>query len=234
MIKKIDSKILSKKFLSDNVAQFILSVPKDFDFKPGQYVLLELKINNQIIRRAYSIASSPGNNKIELIVKKIVSNGFANEMFKLKKNSQISFLGPAGKFFIDKKPSKPLVFISVGTGIAPFKSMIEYILKNQKLKKEIILIHGYRTEKDVLYKNYFTKLSKEFPNFKQYIVLSKPKKANSKIFKGYVQDFINDLVQNPKDKSFYLCGMKNMIEEVSQKLHSMKIPSGNIFFEKYD
>lgn len=232
MLQKIQTKILDKKDLSKDVKLFILETPKDFDYKAGQYVLIELEIEKQIQRRAYSIASSPNNKgKIELCIKKVSKTGFANELFKLPVRKEISLMGPIGKFFINKKPKQDLVFISVGTGIAPFKSMIEHLLKTLNFKKQITLIHGYRHEEDVLYKKSFSKLEKQFPNFKQNIVLSQPKKISKKIQKGHVQDFI----KKPETKTnYYICGMKIMVEEVSKKLNSLGVSSENIFFEKYD
>jgi len=233
-IKKIPSKILEIKSLTKDTKKFIISTPKNFRFKPGQYILLELKIKNTIQRRAYSIASAPNpkENKIELCIKRIIPKGFANEIFKLKLNSKINFIGPIGNFFIDKKPKKDLIFISVGTGIAPFKSMIEHLLKNLNFKKQIILIQGCRHEKDILYKKFFSDLEKQFPNFKQHIILSKPKKECE--FKGHVQNLLNKIVANPKNHNYYICGMNEMLSEVAEKLNFLGVKENQIYFEKYN
>jgi ferredoxin-NADP reductase len=232
MIQKIKSKIIEKSDLSKDVKKFILGVPKEFKFKPGQYILLELKIDGNVQRRAYSIASSPDKNKIELCIKKVKEKGFVSELFKLKEGSEINFMGPAGKFVIDEKPNNNLVFISVGTGIAPFKSMIEYLLKNLNFKKQITLIHGYRHKENILYKKFFQDLEKSFPNFEQNIVLSKPKTISEKIHKGHVQDLIKDLIKNPDENNFYICGMKEMVVSVNKELNNLKVRE-NIFFENY-
>jgi len=235
MLRTIKSKILEETSLTKDVKKFVLSIPEDFNFKAGQYVLLELTTKGKIQRRAYSIASDGLNPKhLELCVKKIIHEGFAHELFKLKKNSEIKLIGPVGKFFIKEKPKKDLVFISVGTGIAPFKSMIEYLLQELKFKKSITLIQGYRHKKDILYKDYFSNLEKKYKNFKQHIILSQPEKPNPKTPKGHVQDFIEKLIKDPEKKSFYVCGMKEMTHQVSEKLHSLKIKPEDILFEKYD
>ncbi len=232
MIKKINSKILDVKSLTKDTKEISLEIPKDFSFNPGQYILLELPIEGKIQKRAYSIASNPSNrNNIDLCVKKVSQKGFVSELFKLKNNSKINFIGPAGKFFINDFPKQDLVFIAVGTGIAPFKSMIEYLLNNE-FKNKITLIHGYRHEKGILYEKELSTLEKEHTNFKQNIILSQPKTKNYK--KGYVQDFIRSLSKNPEKNKFYICGMRNMIDEVSKELSKMKVKPQNILFEKYD
>lgn len=237
MIHKIKSKILKVKKLTKSVKQIILSIPDNFDFKPGQYVLLELILENQIQRRAYSIASAPNKkNQIELCIKLSEKSPYLSELNKMKKSKEISFMGPVGKFHIEKNPKKDLIFISVGTGIAPLKSMIENLLINKKFKKKIILIHGYRHKEDILYKNLFLKLEKKYPNFKQKIILSKPKKNSKKTNKGHVQNFIKETIGNSKIKNyeFYICGMKNMISENIVKIKSLGAETEQINFEKYD
>ncbi len=234
IIQKIQSKIIEISPLAKDTKKFILSVPKNFRFKAGQYILLELPLHDTIQRRAYSIASTLENKRqIELCIKKIAKKGFVSELFKLKTNSKITFLGPIGKFFIEKRPKNKIVFISVGTGIAPLRSMIEYLLKNLKFKKAIILIHGYRHEENIFYEKIFSNLEKKFSNFKQYIVLSKPKKIKE-ILKGHVQNHISKIISKPQDCIYYICGMKEMISEVTEKLNKLKIKKQNIFFEKYN
>lgn len=235
MIKKINSKIIEIKNLTKDTKKIVLSVD-GFEFKAGQYVLLELKIDGKIQRRAYSIASAPSakdKNEVELCIKKVSKKGFVSELFKLKAGQRINLIGPAGKFVVDEKPSvKELVFVSTGTGVAPFKSMIEYLLRDLKFKGKIKLIHGYRYKKDILYENFFDDLEGEFSNFEQDIILSRS--SGKDYSKGYVQDFLKKMVGNVKGKEFYICGLKDMIFEVVEKLKSLGVKDGKIFFEKYD
>jgi len=231
MIQRTKSKILEIENLTKGTKNFVLSVPKDFNFKAGQYILLELPVGGKIQRRAYSISSAPRKKYLELCIKFSSGSSFSQKLKKLKKGSEINLIGPTGNFFIDKKPINNLVFISAGTGIAPLKSMIENLLVNLKFKREILLISGYHYEENILYKDYFEKLEKRFPNFKQRIVLSKPRKVSTKMLKGYVQDFIE---KSKSDTDFYICGMKEMISKVVNKLEKLKIKKEKIFFEKYD
>lgn len=234
MIHRIKSKILKINNLTKSTKQIFL-VTKDFDFKSGQYILLELVLENQIQRRAYSIASSPNlKNKIELCIKFSKESPYLSELNKMKKSQEISFMGPAGKFYIEKTPKKDLAFISAGTGIAPLKSMIENLLENKNFNKNIMLIHGYRYKKDILYKKLFSKLEKKFPNFKQKIILSKPRIKTKKTLKGHVQDFIGEIIQNPKKNDYYICGMKEMVTGVTKKLESLNVKEKQIHFEKYN
>lgn len=232
MIQTFQSELLSITEVNDSVKILRFSVPKNFDFKPGQYVSLSVPFDGKKLRRPYSIASDPGERYIETCVK-LVGGLASNFIRKLKKGDAVELFGPAGKFVIDEgSKDKNLAFISAGTGITPFVSMIPSLLKNG-FKKKIILLKGFRYEENILYKNFFNKLKAEYNNFEFYNVLSRPKNKDFSD-KGYVQDFLEKYLGKNFSDDVYVCGLSPMINSVKEKLISFGVPEKNIFYEKYD
>ena len=223
MISIFNSKILDIKYLTKTVKQIKLSVPEGFSFKPGQYVSLTIIKEGKKIRKPFSIASNPKNNFIELCIKLVKNSETSKYIDNLKKNDEVELFGPAGKFTIQNK-EKDICFISMGTGIAPFRSMVLDLLENN-FKNKIIIFLGFRNEKNILYK-------KDFSKVKIYNILSQPKGRNYK-FKGHVQDFLKEI---PKDfkGDFYICGLTEMVDSTKEKLISLGFEEKNIFVEKYD
>ena len=233
MIKEFKAKVSEIDDLAPDVRLIKLSYPEGFQFKAGQYISISVKNKNIKIRRPYSIASSPAKkNCIELCVKNV--NGLAtNYLFSLKKDDKIEFLGPMGRFILNKSSKmKGLIFIAVGTGIAPFMSMIPYLLESGYQKK-IILIKGERKEKNIIYDEELNKLNQKYKNFEFYNVLSQPVNINFGN-KGYVQDFLNKYIPENFVGDFYICGLSGMIKDVIKKLKEKNIPLQKIFYEKYD
>ncbi|MBI5803528.1 FAD-dependent oxidoreductase [Candidatus Pacearchaeota archaeon] len=227
------SQVLEKKMLTPSVVNLKFSLPEDFDFKPGQYLsIARITAEGKKLRTPYSIATIPGNGFGEFCIR-VVNIGRSSEyLSKLEKGDEIELFGPLGKFTIpDSSKNKDLVFISAGTGISAFISMIPALLKSG-FKKKMILIKGFKNEDDVLYEKEFTELSKKYKNFKFYNVLSQPK--NNFENKGYVQDFIGKYTSKDFQGDFYICGLKEMIFGVVSKLKSQGIAEDRIFFEKYD
>ena len=229
MIIRNKSKVLEIKKLSDTVINLTLEVPKDFKFSPGQYIEIKIPSKKEIIKRPYSISSSPNQNgKIELCIKNVNGPG-TKYLFSLKEKDSVEIIGPIGPFKI-KNPEKDLVFISTGTGIGPFRSMIKSLLES-KANQKITLLVGYRTEKDILYDEEFKDLEKENPNFTYKTILSQP---TNQIEKGYVQEILKQSLSENKNSDFYICGLYEMIEEVGKILSKNKVHSSRIFFEQYD
>lgn len=234
MIQVFQSKVLNAGMANDSVKLLKLSVPENFQFKAGQYVSVSIPLDGKKYRKPYSIASSPGNEKtIELCVKIIEGSHTTNYIAKLQKGEKVELFGPAGKFVIEKDSfDKDVVFVAVGTGISPFRSMINNLLGNG-FKKKIILIKGFRSEKSSLYDEEFSKLADKHGNFKVCNILSRPENP---LFenKGYVQDFLEKYLPENFSGHVYICGLSPMINAVNEKLVSMGISEDGIFYEKYD
>ena len=201
MSKKFESSILEVIELSPTVKQLKIWVPQDFNFKAGQYISLILP-----------------EGKLTPIID------------DYHEGHNLEFLGPLGEFTITNK-EQDLIFISSGSGIGPFRSMIHELLENN-FKHKITLITGYRSEEDLLYHNEFTQLAEENPNFTYSSILSQPSPLyENKI--GYVQDLIKDF-QVPKEANYYICGLNNMITSARALLVKKGVEMKNIYSEKYD
>lgn len=225
-ILRFKSKVLDVINLTPSIKHLTFSVPEEFDFYPGQFISLILNNNGGEIRRPYSIASQPSKKSIELCIK-IVQNGLASPLIDdLKKENEIEVLGPMGDFIV-KDFSKHLIFISTGTGIGPFRSIINNLLENN-FKNKIILLTGYRTEEDVLYESEFKELEKQFKNFSYHRILSRSEKEEN----GYVQKLVEKNLF--PDSNYYICGLKEMVNSVKELLENKQIPKENIFFERYN
>jgi len=234
MIQVFQSEVLNAEMANDSVKLLKLSVPENFQFKAGQYVSVSIPLDGKKYRKPYSIASSPEKeHAIELCIKIIEGSHTTNYIYGLQKGGKVELFGPAGKFVIEKDSlDKDLVFVAVGTGITPFRSMINHLLKNG-FKKRIILIKGFRTEKNLLYDEEFSKIADRHGNFEFCNILSRPKNPAFEN-KGYVQDFLQKYLPENFSGHVYICGLSPMINAVNEKLSSMGVQKERIFHEKYD
>jgi sulfoxide reductase heme-binding subunit YedZ len=97
-----------------------------FIHRPGQYMSLTLNIDGQIVKRSYTIASSPAQRgHVELTIKRNPEGVVSRYMHdQLKVGDKIRIGAPAGKFFFDDHQSKAVVLIAGGVGITPLMSML--------------------------------------------------------------------------------------------------------------
>ena len=204
-----------------------------FDFRPGQYISLEFNVDGQKLYRAYSVASSPHHdNRFDLCLNIVLGGHVSPSVFDLQPGDQIEFRGPFGQFVLREPPDPVSAFIATGTGIAPLRSMVQFLFQ-KPCDSEVWLIFGVREEADIIYRDEFEQLAREHSNFHFIPTLSRPGPA-WKGHTGYVQKQIAHYLRNKSGFHAYVCGLKKMVNDVRQQLRAMGYGPKALSCEKYD
>lgn len=216
--------------------RFMIRVPgvEKFDFQPGQFVTLDMPIHEKKTKRwrSYSIASAPdGSNQFELIIV-LVEDGLGTHYLwnHVGVGDEIMFRGPAGVFVFPLPIEHDYFMICTGTGIAPFRSMVQAIHRQSIPAKNIYLIFGTRSREYLLYADELKELEKQMPNFHYIPTLSREQWEGRH---GRVHSIYQELAKDKPDAVFFLCGWKNMIDEAKQNLLEMGFDKKQIHFELY-
>src|SRR6185295_5693139 len=106
-------------------------VKEEFAFSQGQSLTMRALLNNEEVRRTYSICSSPLDNECRVAIKKQeggLFSSFAND--ELKKGDTLEVMPPVGNFYTDLNPSnkKNYLAFAAGSGITPVVSIIKTTL----------------------------------------------------------------------------------------------------------
>ncbi len=207
---------------------------ESFDFKPGQFVTLDLPIHEKVNKRwrSYSISSWPdGTNVFELLVVLAPQGLGSNYLFNsVSIGTELSFRGAQGIFVLPPHIERDLFLICTGTGIAPFRSMVQHISLHNTPTKNIHLVFGCRHKEDLLYYNELKELEKTLSNFSYHPTLSREHWDGSH---GYVHPIYLDLCNEKPDADFYLCGWKNMLDEAKRNLLELGYDKKRIHIELY-
>lgn len=211
-----------------------------FDFTPGQFVMLDLPIESKRTTRSYSIASRPdGTNVFELVIVLKPDGAGTPYLFdasQVQIGTSVRISQAIGKFVLPPVNELPdeICFICTGTGIAPFRAMIQDMLVRGETNKNINLIFGCRYQKDILYRDEFENLKEQMPGFNYWPVLSRETEETWDGEKGYVHKVYEQLYDGNKPAMFYICGWKEMIMQARNKLLEMGYDKKQIKFELYD
>lgn len=235
------AKLISKEYVNSNKSAelftFQLPIPDELDFKPGQFISIKV-LEKPVTYRAYSICSDPtSQNEFEIVATTDVPGVGVNYLKKLKVGSNISFIGPGGRFYLREAKVKNIIFVATGTGIAPFIPMLYELAENVNNEKiNIQLYYGLRTIGDLFFYDQLLLLKSILPMLEYSVCFSKqPDIANYNLpnsYYGRVTNFIN--FQNNLDTQIYICGNPHMVEEVKTLSINANIPTDQIFFEKFN
>ncbi|MES2701908.1 MAG: FAD-binding oxidoreductase [Bacteroidota bacterium] len=219
-----------------NTRRYWIQLPETehFDFKPGQFVTLDLPIHEQRNKRwrSYSIASMPdGSNVIELLIVYVEGGLGSTYIFnEIKEGGQFTLRGPQGVFVLPEPLEKDVYFICTGTGIAPFRSMLHYINTHQLPHQQLHLLFGTRKQEDLLYADEMRGLERVLPQFSYRPTLSREEWSGDK---GYVHAVYEELCRNSPPAMFYLCGWRAMVDEAKQRILNMGYDKKDIHLEIY-
>jgi glycine betaine catabolism B len=204
--------------------RFWIQVPEleRFDFEPGQFITFDLPIHEKPNKRwrSYSIASWPdGTNVFELVIV-LDKNGLGTPYLfnEVVVGSELTFRGAQGVFTLKHPIENDVVMICTGTGIAPFRSMVNYLHLHNTERKNIYLVFGCRTKDTLLYYNELKELETKMPGFTYIPTLSREQWEGKS---GYVHPIYEELCADKRPINFFLCGWKGMIDEAKARITAM-------------
>jgi len=213
--------------VSPNV--YVISWKRGNSFTPGQVVKISLNLNDA--PRIYSICSGNKEEEISVLYNVKSDGALTPHLSALKKGDKIYVSDPYGSFSCDESPA---CWISTGTGIAPFHSMIQS--GNTKNK---ILLHGASYANQFYFSEY---LHRELGD--NYIRCCSREKVSGDLdsqgkkegakgvrFPGRVTDYLSTVGELPEAYKYYLCGQALMVVEVRDLLIQKGVPYDRIYAE---
>jgi ferredoxin-NADP reductase len=95
-----------------------------FGFKAGQFISCLIPSTGHPLNRAYTIASAPGDDGLELLVDRVPFGPGSGHLFERRAGDTVRFTGPWGTFVLDAPDDARVVCIADRSGIAPIRSML--------------------------------------------------------------------------------------------------------------
>jgi ferredoxin-NADP reductase/nitrite reductase/ring-hydroxylating ferredoxin subunit len=212
------------------------------NYRPGQFSVVDLgtKEDPKGPTRSFSIASSPTERDAILITTRIRDTPFKQKLSRLEEGTAVKITAPAGKFTLPQDHSKPLVFLSGGIGVTPFRSMIKYATDKQ-LPLKITMFDSNRNPLNILYKDEFDSCVKINENLRIiYTITEEGEKIPSSDWKGE-RGFIDEAMlakyltkDDLANSIFYICGPPAMLNAMQQLLSKeIEVPQDRIKIEVF-
>jgi ferredoxin--NADP+ reductase len=195
----------------------LVSWKREHDFLPGQVV--KITLDTSVAPRIYSVCSGNSESEISVLFNVKEDGILTPRLSGVIPGMKIWATNPYGSF---RDNGKPAWWIATGTGIAPFYSMFQSgISENRKL------IHGARKLSQFYFEDEL-----EWALGDNYIrCCSQEQSCN--VFAGRVTDYLNEQKSLPTDINYYLCGKALMVVDVRDLLISKGVPYENILAEIY-
>ena len=228
---------------------------EQFQFTQGQYLTLKFKLKGQEVRRAYSMSSSPLDNRITVTVKQI-KNGLVSTHINnvVKEGDEIGVMPPQGRFYsnLDPDQKKTYYLFGGGSGITPLMSILKTVVEKEPMST-VFLFYGNQNENSIIFKEELADLEKRYAG--QLIVehiLSdpiriKPTGFGSFLKKGKItwegkigladgNNAAQFLDRNPpraKDVEYFICGPGPMMDSIEMVFLNRGIDKKKLHLERF-
>jgi ring-1,2-phenylacetyl-CoA epoxidase subunit PaaE len=215
------------------------SLKANFSFLQGQSLTMRTFLNNEEVRRTYSICSSPIENECRVAIKKVeggLFSTFAND--QLKKGDVLEVMEPVGKFYTELDPSqkKNYVAFAAGSGITPIISLIKTTLATEP-QSQFTLVFGNRNRSSIIFFEELEGLKNKYiDRFNLIHILSRERMDTSLNYGRISVDKLKELdnlVSYSTTDEFFLCGPEEMIFCIKGFLEAFGIDKRKIHFELF-
>lgn len=184
-------------------------------FVPGQVAVLAVDGEAPAY---FAFASAPDDAELEVLVKQ--KKGASNLIFDMRAGERIELLDVAGHgFALDDQKGKDLVFVAMGTGVAPLRSALRHVLKRKNEFGQCVVLYGARTPDDFCFRDETEKWEDQGVELRQ--VVSRPDGHDWSGPTGYVQSLLDHVLPNLNSPVALICGSPEMMEQTRDRLEQM-------------
>jgi len=192
------------------------------DFIPGQVAILRV---NREEPAYFAFASAPEDRELQILIKRTV--GVSSAIFDKRPGDRIDLLGVAGQGFdLDRQRGQDLVFVAMGTGVAPLRSALRHVLSRKQDFGQLVVLYGARTPEDFCYRDETDGWEDEGVELRQ--VISRPGDHDWSGPTGYVQSLLDHVLPDLKTPVALVCGSREMIAQTRDRLQQMGFPADAI------
>lgn len=185
------------------------------NFVPGQVAVLRVGAEETSY---FAFASAPEDPELEILVKRTV--GASVTLFDMKAGDRVELLDVAGHGFdLQQRRGKDLVFVAMGTGVAPLRSALRHVLDRKHDFGQLTVLYGARTPDDFCYRDETE--SWELAGVELRQVISRPDGHDWSGPTGYVQSLLDHVLPDLKSPVALVCGSREMIAQTRDRLEQM-------------
>jgi sulfhydrogenase subunit gamma (sulfur reductase) len=185
-------------------------------FLPGQVAVL--RAGDEGATAYFAFASAPEDLELEFLVKR--ASGASASIYEMKEGDRVELLEVVGHgFALDEQHGRDLVFVAMGTGVAPLRSALRHVLTRPDDFGQLVVLYGARTPDDFCYRDETEIWEAAGVELRQ--VISRPDGHDWYGPTGYVQSLLDHVLPDLSAPVALVCGSREMIQQTRDRLQQM-------------
>lgn len=182
--------------------------------EPGQWFRVGVEIKGVRHWRAFTLTGDPDHPEglVALTIKRVEGGLMSQFLLDEAQPGTLLYLGEAqGDFGVLEPPDRPVLFLSAGSGITPFFSLLRN-MADQRWLDDVEHVFCVRTPDDVIFGDYLRDLADREPGYRLQLWYSKESGR-------LTPEALAELVPDWRERRTYLSGPPEMIESFKAHWH---------------
>ena len=211
-----------------------------FAFVQGQHLTLRALINDEDLRRSYSICSAVQDDTLRVAIKRTTGGRFstwANDT--LKPGMTIDVMPPMGHFNLPLQPQQQRRYLAVaaGSGITPILSIVKTTLAAEPLST-FTVVYGNRSSAAVIFREELAELKDLVRERLNLVYVMSREQQDVELFNGRItrekcDALFEQWVHVADHDAAFVCGPEAMMHAVSEALQARGMPKASIKVELF-
>lgn len=239
-----NARLVRREDMTESLASFWVRFDVDpTPFEAGQYMTIGVMVDGRMVQRPYSVASPPAvtsTEGYEFYVRLVQGGMFTPLLWEMPIGQRMRMIGPKGRFMLLPDDGRTHIFVSSGTGNAPFVAMMRQLLIDE-VPRRVVFLNGVSYANELGYHELVGRWEEtgEYPV--TYIpTVSRPADPRNAGWTGrtgrvetILGPVLDELGLTPGDSIAYLCGNPDMILAAEALLTERGYPEEQVHKELY-
>ncbi|MDE1868819.1 MAG: hypothetical protein KGH60_02530 [Candidatus Micrarchaeota archaeon] len=200
-----------------------------YSFDPGMFIMISGvdATGKEYMAKAFSIASEPEVNELELFVVK-EHDGHTSHFTLTKPGDVYVVAGPSGQFKFVASEDKKVLYLAGGTGLAPFMSMVRHI-KRINADTDAVMLYSIKYPTEIIKKDELNQIATQI-NLKTYITVTRPQEGDGWAGQtGHIDaEMIRKYAPDYMERTPYICGPLAFVKGCKDALIALGVPAARI------
>lgn len=206
-------------------------------YRAGSHINIEIQAGDDVIKRTYTLSSSPKQiNKHAITVKRVNDGLASNWLFEnLCIGDKLRVSQPQGDFVLPYQPAGKILLLSAGSGITPVMSMLRYLTQTGN-RSDITFLHYAQSPDDIIFRDEISTLALAHPGIRTCFSVERStgSKQATSIEKGRIsQKQLVKLIPDVLDREIYLCGPQPFMKATMDILNAIEFNPSQLHFENF-
>lgn len=139
-----------------------------FDYQPGQYIGIGVRVDGRWRWRSYSLTSTPvtADRTITITVKAMPEGFLSGHLVTgVTPGTIVRLAAPQGNFVLPDPAPPAVLFITAGSGITPVMSMLRTLVRRGQIT-DVLHLHSAPTAADVMFGEELAELARDHAGYR--------------------------------------------------------------------